>query len=48
MGEAGIQNAGGLATIAGKYGVTHNSLRNYIRSDGILAERGKAKVDEAN
>jgi hypothetical protein len=47
LGEAGIEAAGGLDGLAKQDNVPVPALKNYLRADGSLAPRGKARLHKA-
>jgi hypothetical protein len=45
LGRAGIKAAGGLVGLARKNNVSFAALRNYLRSDGTLRQRGEGRLN---
>ncbi|AJC19589.1 hypothetical protein RO07_02220 [Pandoraea pulmonicola] len=45
LGQAGIENAGGLGGVARRNGVPLGSLKNYLRADGRLTKAGEDRLN---
>ncbi|VVE58504.1 hypothetical protein PHO31112_05332 [Pandoraea horticolens] len=45
LGEQGIDEAGGLDSVARQYGVASSALKNYLRADGTLMKRAEDRLN---